>query len=189
MTQIVKYDSLIHPEKVFVCFDTETTGLNPLYDRIIELAAIKIQNGKVIEEFEVLVNPEIPIPEGASKVNGIYDKDVADKEVMPQVLPRFLKFVEGTILIAHNAQFDIDFINMSAKRLGLPLLENSFIDTLPMSRKAFQGRKSYSLQNLAADLKITVTAAHRALDDTRVCYELFEKCHQKLNPSKQASLF
>ncbi|WP_053228133.1 3'-5' exonuclease [Spirochaeta cellobiosiphila] len=189
MTQIIKYDSLINPDKIFVCFDTETTGLNPLYDRIIEIAAVKIKNGKVIGEFEELVNPNMPIPEESTKVHGITDNDVVGKESIEKVLPRFLSFIENTILIAHNAQFDIDFVNNSAKKSNISLMNNDYIDTLPMSRKAFPGRKSYSLQNMAKDFNIKVTAAHRALDDTRVCYRLFELCHDKLNPAKQASLF
>lgn len=189
MKQIVDYKNLLNPEQIFVAFDIETTGLSAHIDRIVELGGVKYKDGQIIDQFNELINPEMPMPIGASQINGITDKMLVGKPLLNQVLPQFLEFIENAILIAHNAKFDLGFIIKSMSRLGLGALNNDFVDTMPMSQSAFPGRPNYKLQSLAHDLNIKALEAHRAADDARVCLEVFEKCLNTLNPSKQASFF
>ena len=161
-------------ESVFVAFDFETTGLNPESDSIIEIGAVKFKLDKVIDTYETLVNPEKPIPETASKISGIVDKMVWDKPVIRDILPDFLDYFDDSVLIAHNISFDIGFLNKAAKKMGMHPVDNVMIDTCSFARKVLKGHFSYSLQNLAKQYKIDTSRAHRALDDAKLCVELFK---------------
>jgi DNA polymerase-3 subunit epsilon len=183
---------------VFTAFDLETTGLDPKLDRIAEFGAIKFDNRGIMARYSTLINPEIPMPEEAGRVNGITDAMLSGMPLIEEALPRFLNFVRNTIILAHNAPFDCGFVNESLNRLasggkvystephsgeGSPLdaavttaLANPIADSLVLAREAFPGRKSYSLQNLAADLAIPKRNAHRAEDDALLCMELFIRC-------------
>ncbi len=169
----MKRSSTPYEEISFVAFDFETTGLYPENDRIIEIGALKFVNGKVIDTFEQLVNPQMSIPAAATRINGIFNKDVSDKPVIGEVLPRFSAFINGNVLIAHNARFDISFLDKALSRLGEQSVRNRVLDTCSILRRVFKGRRSYSLQNLAGDFSLEVKNAHRALDDARICMELF----------------
>ena len=169
-------------ERVFVAFDTETTGLSSIRDRVIEIGAVKFTVDGEIERFSALINPEMPIPKAASAVNHITDFMVKDCPTIKEILPSFLKFIDGAVLIAHNASFDLNFMNAELERNGFPTLSNTSIDTLQLSRWAFPHFEQHKLQSLAERLKITVTEAHRATDDAFVCMKLFlrilsEKTH------------
>ena len=189
MTEIEDYTYLVNPNLTFVAFDFETTGLSPNWDRIIEIGAVKFNNDGELDRFSQLVNPQMPIPEGASAVNEIFDHMVKNAPIGQEVLPLFQKFVAGSILVAHNAAFDVSFFRSSLSRWGLGELKNDVVDTQRMSQKAFPGRSTYKLQSLAADLGVVALQAHRAEDDARVCMELFRACLKKLNPGGQASFF
>ena len=162
----------------FVAFDLETTGLDPVNDQIVEIGAIKFDRRGPIARFSVLVNPGIPMPAEAVKVNNITDEMLAGKDGIEKVLPDFLQFIDGSTVIAHNAPFDCGFINEKLKiiRAPYPSLPNPVIDTLAFSREKFPALKSHSLQNLAAALNISARDAHRAEDDARLCMELFKYC-------------
>ncbi len=184
------YSWLENPDTVFVAFDIETTGLSPTLDRIIELGAVKFQNGEVVDTFQELISPGIPLPPQSVEIHGITEDMLVGKPDIRVVLPRFLEFAQGTILLAHNAEFDVNFILRSMASHGLGSdLPHKIVDTLPMSKQAFPERKSYKLQNLARDLEIETGSAHRAKDDARVCQELFLQCLKRLNPGGQASFF
>jgi len=195
---------------VFVVFDLETTGLDAKKEHIVELGAIKFDGRGPIARFSTLINPGIPMPLEASRVNGINDAMLADKPPLDAVLPDFIRFIQGTTLIAHNAGFDCGFVNAAlglrwerAKRehrdvgqaslldgpedemktAGLTpwvppfaSLPNRIVDTVAFAKEAFPGRYKYNLQELARFLEIEAKDAHRALDDARVCMELFIKC-------------
>jgi len=168
--------SFIQKEEVdFVVFDLETTGLNNRKDRIVELGAIKFSNGNACDNMNFLINPEIPIPPIASSIHGIYEKDVRNKPLIEEILPEFLSFIDGTVLVAHNASFDVGFIKKALGRAGLPIPEIRVLDTIKLAKKAWPGRKSYSQLNLAKFLSIEVQNAHRAEDDCRVCLEILKK--------------
>jgi DNA polymerase-3 subunit epsilon len=183
------YESLQNPDLVFVAFDLETTGLSPQLDRIVEIGAVKYVDGKETAKYGVLVNPEMAMPPGAAAVNGITDEMLAGKPTIREELPKFLEFVRGTVLVAHNAAFDLGFIRSAMSRQGLGLLANDFVDTRVMAQKAYPGRPNYKLQSLALDLGVKALEAHRAEDDARVCLEVFEACLKKLNPGGQTSFF
>ena len=164
---------------VFVAFDLETTGLDPRLDRIAEIGAIKFDNRGLIARFSTLVNPGIPMPPEAGRVNKITDEMLAGKPGIGEVMPDFLSFIKNAIIIAYNAPFDCGFVNASLKYLLLPSLPNPVADALIFARESFPGKRSYSLQNLAAELKISAREAHRAEDDARLCMEIFLLCTAK----------
>lgn len=183
------YESLQNPDLVFVAFDLETTGLSPQLDRIVEIGAVRYVDGKESGRFGALVNPEMPMPPGAAAVNGITDAMLEGKPTIREVLPEFLQFIEGAVLVAHNASFDLGFVNSAMARLGKGRLANDFVDTRVMTQKAFPGRSNYKLQSLALDLGVTAVEAHRAEDDARVCHEVFLLALKQLNPGGQTSFF
>ncbi|MEI8093969.1 MAG: 3'-5' exonuclease [Spirochaetales bacterium] len=189
MGERTDYESLQNPQTVFVAFDLETTGLSPQYDRIVEIGAVKFIDGRETARFSALVQPGLAMPPGASAVNGITDAMLEGKPGIEAVLPAFVEFVGSSVLVAHNAQFDLGFVTASLRRQGNPMLANDFIDTQPMSRRAWPGRQNYKLQSLALDLGVKALEAHRAEDDARVCMEVFLACLKKLNPGGQTSFF
>ena len=163
---------------IFTAVDIETTGLDPKFDRIVEIGAIKFDKKGIIARFSTLINPGIPMPAEAAKVNNITDEMLAGQPDIKNVLPDFLYFVKKSILAAHNAAFDFGFINESLNKYGETgsNLPNTIVDTLVMSREVFAGKQSYSLQKLVAGLGIRANDAHRAEDDARLCMEILKKC-------------
>ncbi|MCL2796606.1 MAG: exonuclease domain-containing protein [Firmicutes bacterium] len=164
--------------KTLVVFDLETTGLSAQNDCIIEIGAVKIVNGRITETFSSLIDPETPIPEAASKINGIKDADVEGKPKIEQVLPDFYKFVDGAELVAHNIPFDLGFIADKGKSLGI-FFDHPKHDTVTLARKTFPGLPHYNLGFLTEQLKIELTNAHRALDDALATARLFLRIFEK----------
>ncbi|HBX25110.1 MAG TPA: PolC-type DNA polymerase III, partial [Firmicutes bacterium] len=121
----------------YCVFDTETTGLSSRYDRIIEFGGILVENGQIVGRLNQYINPEMHIPEESSKVNHITDEMVKDKPTIKEVLPKILEFFGDTILVAHNATFDVGFINAALERVGMPPIKNPIIDTIPISHYLF----------------------------------------------------
>jgi DNA polymerase III epsilon subunit len=168
------------PDPIFTIFDTETTGLSPLNgDRIIEIAAIKIQGIDLLGEFEKLINPERSIPYEAQRIHKISEDMVQDSPTIEKVLPDFLDFVAGTTLIAHNASFDLAFINHEIERNGLlhPPLEA--ICTVNLARRILPKLSSHSLDSLISHLNIICERRHRALDDVKATAKAFLTLKQK----------
>ena len=174
---MTSYDWLaaVYDTAAFIAFDTETTGLDPSSGRIVEIGAVKFDRRGVIARYNVLINPEMPMPEEAGKVNGITDAMLKDKPLIAAVLPDFFDFIGTGVLVAHNAPFDINYVNAELKRAGKPPLSNKVVDTRIFAKEVFPGLSSYALQDLAVQFGITALEAHRAEDDARVCMELFEK--------------
>jgi DNA polymerase-3 subunit epsilon len=170
-------------DTVFIAFDFETTGLYPGRDRIVEFGAVKFRGTEEIDKFEALVNPGMEIHPDAAKVSGIDNEMVKDKPALESVIPQFVEFLKDAVLIAHNAEFDYKFLAKQLERQDLGELKNTVLDTIPIARAALNGQKSYALQKLAEYLGIRVDAAHRALDDSRVCMELFQYCTRKIGLS------
>ena len=158
----------------YVAFDLETTGFNPNSDRIIEIGAVKIENGRETANFSAFVNPGCPIPFRIEKLTGISDAMVADADDISVVLPEFLKFCDGCALIAHNAEFDESFILANAARLGLSVPE-TVIDTVTMSRFLVKEIGRFKLNNVAKALGVPLKNHHRAVDDAVCCGEIFLK--------------
>jgi len=158
---------------VFTAFDLETTGLDPQRDQIAEIGAVKFDNKGLIARFSTLINPGIPMPPEAGRVNNITDEMLAGKPDIGEVLPVFVNFVKNSIILAYNAPFDCGFINEKLKNTPTQSLPNLIADILVFARECFPGRKSYSLQKLAAELGIHAQDAHRAEDDALLCMEIF----------------
>ncbi|MBN2658527.1 MAG: 3'-5' exonuclease [Spirochaetales bacterium] len=175
MKMIYKLDFLKSENPDFTVFDLETTGLSNRKDRIVEIGAVRYSGGAVTGSMNELLDPGIPIPSAASSIHGIYDGDVAGKPSIEDVIPRFLALIEGSILVAHNASFDVGFMRKALGRMEWPVPEIPVLDTIALAKAAWPGRKSYSLQNLAAFLGIDVKKAHSAEDDSRVCLEVLIK--------------
>lgn len=132
---------------LFVAFDTETTGLDARSGRVIEIGAVRFQNGKVLATTNWLINPEMPIPTNSQAIHHITDEMVAEKPKSKQVLPEFIAFIKGATLLAHNAQFDVKFIRAELRRCGLQPPDNNVLDTLRLSRAWFPETKSHEWTN------------------------------------------
>lgn len=177
-----RYDWLaaMPQDTVFTVFDTETTGLEPRTNHVVEIGGLRFDGRGVISRFNVLVNPGVPMPPEVTRINGITDAMLAKQPFAASVLPDFLRFIGDTVLIAHNAPFDVSFVNEELARLSLPPLKNRVVDTLAFAKDIFPGLPKYALQTLAARFGITAIDAHRAEDDARVCMELFLVCNRRL---------
>ena len=154
-------------DQEFVVFDIETTGLNPTRNEIIEIGAVKIRKGELVDSFSSFVKAEERIPENIIKLTGITNDMVQDAPSIGQVLPKFLEFCQDSILVAHNASFDMGFISENAKRLNISFT-NSVLDTLSLSREMLRDIKSHRLDKVADHLGLVLTNHHRALDDAQV---------------------
>jgi DNA polymerase-3 subunit alpha (Gram-positive type) len=170
-TEIKVNEDLLN--KTYVVFDLETTGVDRAKDKIIELGAVKIEKGKIVESFSCLVNPECPIPEGASAVNGIYDDMVSDKLTFKEIVGDFYKFTRNATLVAHNAPFDVGILTRQGTNEKYDF-DNSYIDTLVMARQMLNLSK-FNLGFLCKSLNIELEGAHRALNDTVATAKLFIK--------------
>ena len=134
----------------YVLFDLETTGTSCIYDEVIEISAVKVRSGKVVEEFSQLVNPKRPIPYAASMVNHISDEMVANEPDFGQVLPEFLTFAGDDILVGHNIQtFDMKFLYRDCERLFQQKLTNDYVDTLRVAKLCFPEWRHRRLSDLA----------------------------------------
>ncbi len=162
-------------ELPLIGFDTETTGLSAATERVVELAAVRVEEGKR-DEFSFLLDPGIPIPEGARRVHGISDAMVAGKPRLEQVLPDFLEFIAGGVLVAHNAPFDIGFLAVGLQRAGLPLIGAPVLDSLELARTLLPGPVNYKLETLVRFLRLPGHDAHRALGDAAACLEITRRC-------------
>jgi DNA polymerase-3 subunit alpha (Gram-positive type) len=152
-------------EAEYVVFDVETTGLSVINNKLIEIAAVKFKGGKETGRFATFVNPQEPIPRNIQELTHITDDMVKDAPLVDEALPRFLEFAGDGVLVAHNARFDIGFIQEFARRLGLPRVENPVLDTLELARALHPGLKNHRLNTLADKYKVTLDNHHRAVDD------------------------
>nr|WP_300815638.1 PolC-type DNA polymerase III [uncultured Acetatifactor sp.] len=166
-------------EDDFVVFDIETTGFSPVNNRIIEIGAVKVCGGQVTERFSTFVNPQVPIPFEIEKLTGIRDDMVTDAPLIEEVLPRFLEFCRGAILVAHNAGFDMSFMLENARRQSLPM-EHPYIDTVGIARVLLPNQAKHTLDAVAKTLNISLENHHRAVDDAECTAWIFVKLIQML---------
>jgi DNA polymerase III epsilon subunit family exonuclease len=162
-------------EVTFTFYDTETTGLGPQKERIIEIAAIKFQGTNVLEQKQWLLDPGRPIPPDATKIHHITDADVRGKPGFKTVYPEFEQFIRGSVVMAHNAHFDVGFVREECLRNGLRPPPNLALDTLPMFRKWFPQVKRHNLDELGKTLKVLPPDRHRAMADTLEAVLIFQK--------------
>ena len=164
----------------FVVFDIETTGLNKDIDSIIEIGAVKVKNHEIIDRFSALINPERILPDKIVSLTGITDELLKDKPIIGEVLEGFLDFIEGHILVAHNAVFDVGFISTWAKRLYGRSVNNTTLDTVELSRAMYPELNNHKLNTVAAHLEVSLENHHRAVDDAAATAEILLKSFAKL---------
>ena len=170
---ITNYDSNTSYNE-FVIFDIETTGLSSINDMITEIGAIKIVDGNVVDTFSQLVNPERSISEFITNLTGITNEMVTDKPKINEVIHSFNKFIGDSVLVAHNATFDIGFIREQMRLVNLEL-DNPILDTLELARTIFPTLKNHKLDIIAKHLDVNLENHHRALDDATATKDILLK--------------
>ncbi len=174
-------------EDDFVVFDIETTGFSPVNNRIIEIGAVKVCGGEVVDRFSTFVNPQVPIPFEIEKLTSIRDDMVMDAPLIEEVLPRFLEFCRDCVLVAHNANFDMSFIIENSRRQGLPT-DYTFVDTVGIARVLLPNQSKHTLDAVAKTLNISLENHHRAVDDAECTAWIFVKFIKMLAEQEIATL-
>lgn len=174
LKQIVENPQGQNLEDTYVVFDLETTGFSPINNRIIEIGAVKVSGGKITERFSTFVNPQVPIPFKIEELTGIKDDMVLSAPAIEEVLPEFLEFCRGGVMVAHNAGFDMSFISKNCERQNLPC-EYTVIDTVALARVLLPQLNRFKLDTVAKALKISLENHHRAVDDAACTAEIFVK--------------
>ena len=163
-------------DTTYCVLDLETTGFSAVTEKITEVGIMKVKNGEVIDEFSTFVNPEKHIPERVTEVTNITDEMVKDAETIEKVFPKILEFLgddKETVIVAHNANFDVGFLKQNAKALGYEF-NYTYLDTLSLAKDLFPDYKKYKLGKIAENLGIKVEVAHRALDDVDTTVKVFK---------------
>ncbi|WP_270433393.1 exonuclease domain-containing protein [Anaerostipes hominis (ex Lee et al. 2021)] len=184
-----KGNNLLSFSNDYVIIDIETTGFDPEKDKIIEIGALKVQDGKVIDTFDSLVYTDY-VPEYILKLTGINIDDISNAPKQDEVLVKFYEFIQDFILVGHNVNFDINFLyDNFLKILNKPLM-NDFIDTLRLSKYFIKGLPSYKLSHLSNELNIKTSEFHRALSDCYTTKELYDilLCEEKLLTQKEVKI-
>lgn len=166
------------PEETIIVLDTETTGLDHKTEKLIEIAAVKMHQGEVVETFTSLVNPQKPIRYSSFLIHNISEEMVQDAPPIDEVMPRFLEFVGEHAYVAHNAIFDYSFINEATKALYGTRFSNNRIDTFEMYRSVFPDEASHGLNALLRRFGYDEDVVHRALDDAMCLAKVYPKLRE-----------
>ena len=164
----------------YVVFDLETTGLSPDKNKIIEIGAVKVVDGAITERFSTFVNPEVPIPYNIEQLTSIKDDMVLDAPKIEEILPEFMKFCEGTVMVAHNAEFDTGFIRKNCERMGLPF-DFTIADTVALARILLPQLNRFKLDTVAKAVGVSLDHHHRAVDDAACTAEIFVRFIEMLH--------
>ncbi len=179
LTDMRKLRRLYADGAVFTAFDTETTGVSPANSRIIEMGAVKFTKDGIISKWSQLFDPDQILSPFIIGLTHITQEMVDAADPISKHLPDFCNFIKDTTLVAHNAQFDLNFLNAECENCGLPITKNNSIDTLLLSRRVFPEAERHKLDFLADYLGINKGSSHRAFDDAVTCMELFHKIMNK----------
>ena len=171
----------------YVVFDLETTGFSPETNRIIEIGAVKVQNGKIVDKFSTFVNPQVPIPFRIEQLTSINDSMVIDAPVIADILPEFMKFCEGCVMVDHNADFDMSFIKKNCQRLDIPC-KPTIVDTVALARVLLPNLNRFKLDTVAKALGVSLENHHRAVDDAGCTAEIFVKFIEMLRERGMSTL-
>ncbi|MDD2973163.1 MAG: PolC-type DNA polymerase III [Lachnospiraceae bacterium] len=174
-------------DETYVVFDLETTGFSPVQNRIIEIGAVKVTGGEIVDRFSTFVNPDVPIPFRIEKLTSINDSMVMDAPMIDVILPQFLEFCGDAVLVAHNAGFDMSFLMENAKRLGLNV-KYTYVDTVALARLLLPNHAKYTLDSVAKMMNISLENHHRAVDDAAATAEIFVKFIPMLREDKIETL-
>ncbi|MDO4279232.1 MAG: PolC-type DNA polymerase III [Lachnoclostridium edouardi] len=161
-------------DHTYVVFDLETTGLSPVKNKIIEIGAVRVEKGQITDKFSTFVNPEIPIPFEIEKLTSINDDMVIHAPVIEQILPEFLEFAKGAVLVGHNAAFDVSFVAENCRLQGIPFTP-TVVDTVTLAQQLLPGLNRFKLDTVAKALNISLKNHHRAVDDAGATAEIFVK--------------
>ena len=174
-------------DDIYIVFDIETTGFSSIRDRIIEIGAVKVVNGKIVDRFSTFVNPQRPIPFEITNLTSITDEMVMESPAIDVILPKFLEFVGDGVLVAHNAGFDVGFIEQNCRNLGL---NDHFVyaDTVALARVLLPTLSKYKLNVVAKALNISLENHHRAVDDAGATAEIFVKFVEMLKKDNITTL-
>ena len=163
----------------FVVFDIETTGFSPLTCKIIEIGAVRVENGRITDRFSTFVNPKVPIPFRIEQLTSINDSMVMDAPTIAEVLPAFLDFCRDAVMVAHNADFDMSFIMENCRQQGFSD-EFTYVDTVGMARFLLPALNRFKLDTVAKAVGVPLQNHHRAVDDAACTADIFVKFVQML---------
>lgn len=161
-------------DDTYVVFDLETTGFSPIKNKIIEIGAVKVSGGEVVDKFSTFVNPVVPIPFEIEKLTGINDEMVMNERQIEEILPEFMEFCKGAVMVAHNAGFDMSFIKANCERLELEC-KFTVVDTVAMARLLLPTLSKFKLDVVAKALGVSLKNHHRAVDDAGCTADIFIK--------------
>lgn len=181
ISDIKRLCKLYNEGAVFTAFDTETSSITPSTGRIIEIGAVKFTKNKIISSWNMIFNPHQILSPFIVNLTHISQQMVDESDVIDLHLKDFIEFTENSIIVAHNAQFDMNFLNSECEKCSLPPVKNKVADTLKLSRLLFSDFTSHKLDFLANQFMIDKGSSHRALDDAKTCMELFNICMIKAN--------
>lgn len=173
VTRDKKGISLLEIPNSFVVFDIETTGLDFIFDEIIEIGAIKIENGIAVDSFNSLIKPKNKIDEFITELTGITNEMLVDAPSIREVLPKFVDFIGNSILVGHNVNFDINFVYDNLVRNEFDPISNDFVDTMRISRRLLKDLKHHRLIDLAEYYNIDIQGNHRSLKDAEITLQVF----------------
>ena len=174
MKGIVQNSKVQSMRGTFVVFDIETTGFSALRDKIIEIGAVRVEDGKIVGRFSEFVNPRIPIPFRIEKLTSINDSMVAGADSIDVILPRFVEFCRGAVMVAHNAEFDMSFIEKNCGDLGIET-DYTSVDTVGMARFLLPQLNRFKLDTVAKAVGVSLEHHHRAVDDAECTAQIFQK--------------
>ncbi len=170
-------------EKDYVIVDLETTGLSPLRNEIIEIGAIKVRDNEIIDRMDILVKPQVAVSPFITRLTGITNKMLEDAIGIKEALEMFRNFASDSTLMAHNARFDMGFLNSNFERHFKCTLENKCLDTLTLSKQYVKGIPNYKLETLANHFDVNYIGAHRSLKDCEITYEVYKNIVNKYEES------
>ena len=179
ITDLRRLRKLYEEGAVFTAFDTETSGISPTNSRIIEIGAVQFTKDGIISKWQKLFDPDQILSSFIISLTHITQEMVDASDSINLHIRDFLTFLGSSIIVAHNAQFDLNFLNAECENCGLPVTKNNAIDTLQLSRIIYPEAQYHKLDFLADYLGIDKGSSHRALDDAITCMELFKKCLEK----------
>ncbi|MDE7239792.1 MAG: PHP domain-containing protein, partial [Lachnospiraceae bacterium] len=172
LKQIVTNPKEYPLDGAYVVFDLETTGFSPVSNRIIEIGAVRVENGKITARFSTFVNPDVPIPYEIEKLTNIHDSMVMDAPMIEQILPEFVSFCEGAVMVAHNADFDMSFLKENCRRQGFGT-DYTYLDTVGLARALLPELNKFTLDTICKKLNISLEGHHRAVNDAEATAEIF----------------
>lgn len=164
----------------YVVFDIETTGFSPIVNKIIEIGAVKVVGGKIVDRFSTFVNPQVPIPFHIENLTSINDAMVMDAPTIEEILPKFLEFSKGCVMVAHNADFDMGFIKHNCELFGITY-DFTIADTVALARMLLPNLNRFKLDTVAKAVNVPLGNHHRAVDDAACTADIFVKFIEMLS--------